>query len=65
MCIDDHLYKNVLEYVRQHGAYSADTFNIEECRRCVSFNSLVTDDTLQRLLGLASFVVYDESTHHT
>ena len=30
MCVDDHLYKNVLEYVRKHGAYSAETFDIEE-----------------------------------
>lgn len=65
MCVDDHLYKNVLEYVRKHGAYSAKTFDIEECRRCISYNNLVNDESLRRLLGLASFVVYDESTHHT
>ncbi len=62
MCVDDHLYKNVLEYVRHNGAYSAATFNIEECRKYISFNSLVSDDELRRLLGLASYVVYDECT---
>ena len=64
MCIDDHLYKNVIEYVRQYGAYSAETFNIEECRRHISYNDLVSDDVLRRLLGLASYVVYDECTHN-
>lgn len=63
MCIDDHLYKNVIEYVRQCGAYSASTFNMEECRKHISFNNLVTDDVLRRLIGLANYVVYDECTH--
>lgn len=64
MCIDDHLYENVLNYVRQYGAYSAETFNIEECRKHISFNNLVSDDVLRRLIGLANYVVYDECTNN-
>lgn len=63
MCIDDHLYENILEYVRHYGAYSAETFNIEECRKHISFNNLVSDDVLRRLVGLANYVVYDECTN--
>lgn len=63
MCIDDHLYKNVLEFVRQCGAYSADTFNMTKCRKCIGYNDIVDDDTLRRLLGFASYVVFDERAY--
>lgn len=60
MCIDDHLYKNILEFVRQYGAYSAETFNMTKCRKYIDYTDIVDDDTLRRLLGFASYVVFDE-----
>lgn len=64
MCIDDHLYKNILDFVREHGAYSADTFNMLKCRKSIDYTDLVDDDMLRRLLGFASYVVFDERAHN-
>lgn len=63
MCIDDHLYKNILDFVRKYGAYSAESFNMIKCRKYIEYNDLVDDDILRRLLGFASYVVFDENTH--
>lgn len=60
MCIDDHLYKAVFNFVKTHGAYSHETCDLTLCRKYISYNSMVSDETLKHLIGMANYILYDE-----
>lgn len=60
MCIDDHLYKAVFDFVKLYGAYSQATCDLALCRKHISYNSMVSDETLKRMIGMANYILYDE-----
>jgi len=60
MCVDDHLYKAVFDFVKTYGAYNHMTSDIATCRKYISYNSMVSDETLRRMIEMAGYILYDE-----